>query len=175
MELPRSTGKIKTQQCRGVVGLPMMVLALVIGKGSSNNNEGCSDKINNKGDGRFDSSCLVCWEETSVYFFRQMIIYLFCMRIWMKASICEVGRRNIYPTKPTSTHSYCFFPISVSRFLAEILFFRCEVGRRNIHPAKPTSTYSNCFFPISLSRCRFGGIFLLHQTYIYSLLLLIFC
>ncbi len=22
--------------------------------------------------------------------------------------ICEVGRRNIYPAKPTSTHSYCF-------------------------------------------------------------------
>ncbi len=27
-------------------GLPMMVPALVIGKGSSNNDEGCSDKIN---------------------------------------------------------------------------------------------------------------------------------
>jgi hypothetical protein len=60
MELPRSTGKVGTQQCRGVVGLPMMVLALslVIGKGGSNNNEGCSDKINNDDDGRFDS-CLV--------------------------------------------------------------------------------------------------------------------
>ncbi len=58
MELPRSTGKVGTQQCRGVVGLPMMVLALVIGKGSSDDNEGCSDKINDKDDGRFDS-CLV--------------------------------------------------------------------------------------------------------------------
>jgi hypothetical protein len=59
MELPRSTGKVGAQQCRGVVGLPMMVLALVIGKGSSNNDEGCSDKINDNDDGRFDSSCLV--------------------------------------------------------------------------------------------------------------------
>ncbi len=59
MELHRSTGKVGTQQCRGVVGLPMMVPALVIGKGSGNNNEGCSDKINNNANGRFDSSCLV--------------------------------------------------------------------------------------------------------------------
>jgi hypothetical protein len=58
MELPRSTGKVRTQQCRGVVGLPMMVLALVIGKDDSGNNEGCSNKINNDTDGRFDS-CLV--------------------------------------------------------------------------------------------------------------------
>jgi hypothetical protein len=58
MELPRSTGKVGTQQCRGVVGLPMMVLALVTGKSGSNNNEGCSDKINDNNDGRFDS-CLV--------------------------------------------------------------------------------------------------------------------
>ncbi len=58
MELPRSTGKVGTQQCRGVVGLPMMVLALVIGRGGSNDNEGSSDKINDNNDGRFDS-CLV--------------------------------------------------------------------------------------------------------------------
>jgi hypothetical protein len=58
MELPRSTGKVGTQQCRGVVGLPMMVLALVISKGSSNNDEGCSNKINNNNNGRF-GSCLV--------------------------------------------------------------------------------------------------------------------
>jgi hypothetical protein len=58
MELPRSTGKVGTQQCRGVVGLPMRVLALVIGNGSSNDNEGCSNKINDDDDGRFDS-CLV--------------------------------------------------------------------------------------------------------------------
>jgi hypothetical protein len=58
MELPRSTGKVGTQQCRGVVGLTMMVLALMIGKGSGDNNEGCSDKINNDDNGRFDS-CLV--------------------------------------------------------------------------------------------------------------------
>ncbi len=58
MELPRSIGKVGTQQCRGVVGLPMMVLALVISKGSSNDDEGCSDKINDNNDGRFDS-CLV--------------------------------------------------------------------------------------------------------------------
>jgi hypothetical protein len=59
MELPRSTGKVGTQQCRGVVGPFMMVLALVTGKGSGNNDEGCSNKINDKDDGRFDSSCLV--------------------------------------------------------------------------------------------------------------------
>jgi hypothetical protein len=59
MELPRSTGKVGTQQCRGVVGLPMMVLALVIGKDNSNTDEACSDKINNNNNGRFDSSCLV--------------------------------------------------------------------------------------------------------------------
>jgi hypothetical protein len=58
MELPRSTGKVGTQQCREVVGLPMMVLALVIGKGGSNDNEGCSDKINDNNNGSFDS-CLV--------------------------------------------------------------------------------------------------------------------
>ncbi len=57
MELP--TGKVGTQQCKGVVGLPMMVLALVIGKGSGNKDEGCSNKINDDKDGRFDSSCLV--------------------------------------------------------------------------------------------------------------------
>jgi hypothetical protein len=37
----------------------MIVLALVIRKGGSNNNEGCSNKINNDNNGRFDS-CLVC-------------------------------------------------------------------------------------------------------------------
>ncbi len=58
MELPRSMSKVGTQQCRGVVGPPMMVLALVIGKGSSNDNEGCSDKTNDDDDGRF-GSCLV--------------------------------------------------------------------------------------------------------------------
>ncbi len=58
MEFPRSTGKLGTQLCRGVVGLPMMVHALVIGKGGSNNNEECSKKINDDDDGRFDS-CLV--------------------------------------------------------------------------------------------------------------------
>jgi hypothetical protein len=36
----------------------MMVLALVIGKGSGNNDEGCSNNINNDKDGRFDG-CLV--------------------------------------------------------------------------------------------------------------------
>jgi hypothetical protein len=56
--LPRSTGKVETQQCRGEVGLPMVVLALVIGLGSSNDNEGCSNNINNDSDGRFDA-CLV--------------------------------------------------------------------------------------------------------------------
>ena len=39
--------------------VPMMVLALVIGKGSGNDDEGCSNKINDDNDGRFDSSCLV--------------------------------------------------------------------------------------------------------------------
>jgi hypothetical protein len=60
MELPRSTGKLGTQQCRGVVGLSMMVFAMVIGKSSGDDDEGCSDKINNEENGRFDSSCLVC-------------------------------------------------------------------------------------------------------------------
>jgi hypothetical protein len=59
MELRRSTGKVGTQQCRGVVGLPMLVPALVIGKGSGDDNEGCSNKINNDANERFDSSCLV--------------------------------------------------------------------------------------------------------------------
>ncbi len=59
MDLPRSTSKVETQQCRGVVELPMMVLALVIGKCSGNEDEGYSDKINNDNNGRFDSSCLV--------------------------------------------------------------------------------------------------------------------
>jgi hypothetical protein len=36
----------------------MMVLALVVGKGGSDDNEGCSNKINDNDDGRFDS-CLV--------------------------------------------------------------------------------------------------------------------
>ncbi len=47
---------------------------------------------------------------------------------------CEVGRRNIYPAKPTSTLSYCFFTISVSR---------CRFGTKK-KPAKPTSTHSYC-------------------------------
>jgi hypothetical protein len=58
MELPRLIGKVGIQQCRGVVGLPMMVLALVIGKGSSNDDEGCSDNINDDDNGRFEG-CLV--------------------------------------------------------------------------------------------------------------------
>ncbi len=60
MELRRSTGKVGTQQCKGVVELPMMVPALVIGKGSGDNDEGCSNKFNDNDDGRFDSSCLLC-------------------------------------------------------------------------------------------------------------------
>ncbi len=35
MELPRSTSKVGTQQFRGVVGLPMMVLALVMIKAAA--------------------------------------------------------------------------------------------------------------------------------------------
>jgi hypothetical protein len=58
MELPRLTGKVGTQQCRGLVGLPMMVLALVIGKGGSDDDEGCSDNINDNDNDRFDG-CLV--------------------------------------------------------------------------------------------------------------------
>ncbi len=38
----------------------MMVPALEIGKGSSDDDEGCSDKINDDANERFDSSCLVC-------------------------------------------------------------------------------------------------------------------
>ena len=37
----------------------MMVLALVIGKVSGDDDEGCSNKINDDDGGRFDSSCLV--------------------------------------------------------------------------------------------------------------------
>ncbi len=59
MELPRSVGILGTQQCRGVIRLAMMVFAMVIGKGSGDDNEGCSNKINDNRDGRFDSSCLV--------------------------------------------------------------------------------------------------------------------
>jgi hypothetical protein len=75
MELPRSTGKVGTQQCRGVLGLPTMVLALVIGKGGGNNNEECSNKINDDNDSRFDS-CLVPWEGTSVLQFPIRLIFL---------------------------------------------------------------------------------------------------
>ncbi len=176
MELRRSTGKVRTQQCRGVVGLPMIVLALVIGKGSCNNDEGCSNKSTMTT--IFGLTVVVwCVERGLQYNFpHQMNIYLFCMKIWIKASRWEVGGRNIYSVKPTSTHSYCFFPISVSRCrFGRIFFCRCEVGGRNIYPAKPTSTHSYCFFPITVSRCRFGGKNFLHQTYIYSLLLLVFC
>jgi hypothetical protein len=59
MELPRSIGKVGTQLCRGVVGLPMMVLALVIGSGSGEEDERSSNKINHNNNGRFNSSCLV--------------------------------------------------------------------------------------------------------------------
>jgi hypothetical protein len=58
MELPGLTGKVGTKQCRAVVGLPMMVLALVIGKGSGNDDERCSNNINDDNNGRFDG-CLV--------------------------------------------------------------------------------------------------------------------
>jgi hypothetical protein len=58
MESPRLTGKLGTQQCRGVVGLSMMVLTLVIGKGRDKDNEGCSDNINDDDNGSFDG-CLV--------------------------------------------------------------------------------------------------------------------
>ncbi len=58
MELLRLRGKVGTQQCRGVVGLAMMVLALVIGKGSSNDDEGCSNNISDNNDGSIDG-CLV--------------------------------------------------------------------------------------------------------------------
>jgi hypothetical protein len=47
MKLPRLTGKVGKQQCRGMVGPPMMVLKLVIGKDKGDNNEGCSDNIKN--------------------------------------------------------------------------------------------------------------------------------
>jgi hypothetical protein len=59
MDLCRSTGKVGTQQCKGVVGLPMMVPALVIGSDSGDNDEGCSDKINDDANEKFDSSYLV--------------------------------------------------------------------------------------------------------------------
>jgi hypothetical protein len=58
----------------------MMVLALVIGKGSGNDDEGCSNKINNDNDGRFDS--IWCIERGLQYnFSHQTIIYLFQMKI----------------------------------------------------------------------------------------------
>jgi hypothetical protein len=37
----------------------MMVRALVIGKGSGDNDEGCSNNMDGNNDGRFDA-CLVC-------------------------------------------------------------------------------------------------------------------
>ncbi len=141
-ELPRLTGKVGSRQCRGVVGLPMMVLALVIGWGSSDNNEGCSDKINTMAT-MVDLIIVWCVERWLHYIFifsRQLNIYSFCMKIQVKASRCEVGRRIIYPAKPTST---CF-PIRMSR---------CRFGGKNNFPANPTST---CF-PRRVSRCRFGG------------------
>jgi hypothetical protein len=115
----------------------------VIGKGSSDNNEGFSNKINKM----VGLTVVWCVERGLQYnFSRQVNIYLFCMKICIKASRCEVGGRNLYPAKLTSTHSYYFFPISVSR---------CRFGgKTNFHP-KPTSTHSYACFLLSVSRCRF--------------------
>ena len=87
------------------------------------------------------------------------IIFIFCflLSVSRQMQVCFPIRVSIYPTKPTSTQSYCFFIICVSRCrFGGIFFHRCEVGGRNIYPAKPTSTHYYCFFTISVSRCRFG-------------------
>jgi hypothetical protein len=52
----------------------MMVLALVIGKSGSDDNEGCSNKINGDDDGSFDC-CLVHREGTSVLQFPIWLIF----------------------------------------------------------------------------------------------------
>jgi hypothetical protein len=94
----------------------MMVPALVIGKGSSDEDEGCSDKINTTMMMVGLTVVVWCVERGNQYnFSRQMNNNSFCIKILIKASRCEVGVRTIYPAKPTSTHSYCFFPICVSR------------------------------------------------------------
>ncbi len=116
MELHRSTCKLGTQQCRGGGGLPMMMPALVIDKGSGNDNERCSDKINTTTMMVGLTVVVWCVERGLQYnFSRQMNNYSFCIKIWIKASRCKVGGRTVYPAKPTSTHYYCFFPICVSR------------------------------------------------------------
>ena len=93
-----------------------MVPTLVIGKGSGDNDEGCSDKINTTTTMVGLTVVVWCVERGLQYNFpRQMNNYSFCMKILIKATRCKVGGRTIYPAKLTSTHSYCFFPISESR------------------------------------------------------------
>jgi hypothetical protein len=60
----------------------MMVPALVIGKGSSNNDEGCSDKINTTTTMVGLTVVVWCVERGLQYkFSRQMNNYSFCMKI----------------------------------------------------------------------------------------------
>ncbi len=87
-----------------------------------------------------------------------IFIFRFLLSVSRQMQVRFPIRVRIYPTKPTSTQSNCFFTISVSRCrFGGIFLHRCEVGGRNIYPTKPTSTHSYCFFTISVSRCRFGG------------------
>ncbi len=51
--------------------------------------------------------------------------------------------------------------------------FRNDLDNNEL--AGHTSTHSYCFFPLSVSRCRFGGKFFSSKTYIYSLILLVYC
>ena len=60
----------------------MMVPALVIGKGSGNNNEGCSDKINATTTMVYLTLVVWCIERGIQYnFSRQMDNYSFCIKI----------------------------------------------------------------------------------------------
>ncbi len=43
---------------------------------------------------------------------------------WFHCYQVVVGRKNIYPAKPTSTHPYCFFTISVRLLL--LFYNKCE-------------------------------------------------
>jgi hypothetical protein len=80
MELPRSTGKVGTQQCRGVTGLPMMVLALVIVKAAARTMKDAATKSTTT---MMVGLKVVVWcvERGLQYnFSHQMNIYSFCMK-----------------------------------------------------------------------------------------------
>jgi hypothetical protein len=61
--------------------------------------------------------CKWCKRDDCTFFFRSLWWYLvgFCILTRIPTDGQTTGGRNIYPARPTSTHSNCFFTISVSR------------------------------------------------------------